>query len=125
MGSSGPSRISDYPGSSSKSTGDQGGGPPEDRCARAFSANLEDVEQSDYFLANQSPPSVGTRLEVVQRKRLIAQTTNGQSVGNLPTSYNYLAACLKAGWRYVGTVRSTTSGPPEATVSADFAATPP
>jgi hypothetical protein len=132
MGSSGSGRISDYPGSSPGGKpgkpGGAGGGdgpPPEDRCARAFSADLEDVEQSDYHQAHGSTPPVGTHLEVVQRKRLVAQIPNGEIVGNLPTSLNYLAACLKDGWTYVGAVRSATNGPPVATISADFAATPP
>lgn len=130
MGSSGSNRISDYPGSSSSSGkpgGSAGGGgdSTEDRCARAFSADLEDVEHSDYYQAHQALPPVATALEVVQRKRLIAQTTSGESVGNLPTSFNYLAACLKDGWRYVGTIQNATSGPPVARILADFAATPP
>ena len=129
MGSSGSGRISDYPGSSSqRKPGGTGGGdgtPPADRCARAFNARLEDIEQSDYFLAHQTTPPIGTQVEVVQRKRLVAQTTSGESIGNLPTSFNYLASCLKDGWRYFGSVQQVTSGPPVASVTADFAATPP
>jgi hypothetical protein len=86
---------------------------------------LEDVEQSGYFQAHKKTPPVGTRLEVAQRKRLVAQTANGVSIGNLPTTFNYLASCLKAGWSYIGTVQSAANGPPVATISADFAATPP
>ncbi len=129
MGSSGSGRISDYPGSSSQDQPGGGagsnGGPPEDRCARAFSVRLEDVEQSDHYLARGSAPSVGTRLEVVQRKRLVAQAANGESVGNLPTSHNYLASCLSAGWKYVGAVQGVSNGPPVIFISADFAATSP
>lgn len=130
MGSSGSGRISDYPGSSggsgSGSGGDGGGdGPQDDRCARAFNVSLEDIQQSAYFKANGAPPPVGTQLTVVHQKRLVAQTTGGQAVGNLPTSLNYLAACMKSGWRYLGTVRATSNGPPAATVDADFVATPP
>src|ERR1700674_5443842 len=124
MGSSGSGRISDYPGSSSQNKpGGTGGGDgsKEDRCARAFSARLEDVEQSDYYRAQKKVPPVGTQLEVVQRKRLVAQTTKGGSVGNLPTSFNHLAACLKSGWKYIGKIESSKSGPPVASVSADFA----
>lgn len=128
MGSSGAGRISDYPGSSSESNhgaGNGNGSPPEDRCARAFNARLEDVEQSDYYLSNKAPPPVGTQLEVALHKRLVAQTTSGESIGNLPTSLNYLAACLKAGWTYIGTVQSATNGPPVVAISVDFAATSP
>jgi hypothetical protein len=129
MGSTGSGRISDYPGSSSQGkpggTGGSNGDSPIDRCARAFSARLEDVEQSDYYRAHNSMPPIGTQVEVAQRKRLVAQTTSGESIGNLPTSLNYLASCLKEGWRYVGRVQSVSGGPPVATISADFGATPP
>jgi hypothetical protein len=127
MGSSGSGRISDYPGSSSqgKSGGSAGGGTPQDRCARAFSARLEDVERSDYYRAHNAVPPVGTQLKIVQQKRLVAQTLNGESVGNLPTSFNYLASCLKDGWSYLGTIQSATNPPPVANISADFTATPP
>lgn len=127
MGSSGSGSISDYPGSSpqGKSGGGAGGGSQEDRCARAFNTRLEDVERSDYYRANGAVPPVGTPLTVVHRKRLIAQTSAGESVGNLPTALNYLAACIKDGWRYIGTVQSASNPPPEANISADFAATPP
>jgi hypothetical protein len=128
MGSSGSGRISDYPGSSSSS---KAGGPDgskndgaQDRCAKAFSARLEDVEQSEYYQAHGKMPPIGTTLEVAQRKRLVAQTTDGKTIGNLPTSFNYLASCMKDGWIYVGTVLSIASGPPVATISVDFAATP-
>lgn len=128
MGSSGSGRISDYPGSST--TGQAGGsggsgGSDEDRCSRAFRADLEDVEQSEYFGAHGSTPDVGTELHIGLEKRLVARTINGESVGNLPTSLNYLASCLKEGWTYVGSVQSANDGPPEATIGADFAAIAP
>ena len=129
MGSSGSGRISDYPGSSSRggSGGANGGNGdlPEDRCARAFTTRLEDIEQSEYFKSHNALPPVGTQLNVGHRKRLIAETTNGESVGNLPTSLNYLASCLKDGWSYVGTIQSVASGPPTAVISVDFASIPP
>ena len=126
MGSSGSGSISDYPGSSQgKSGGSAGDGSPEDRCARAFSTRLEDIERSDYYRARKTVPQAGTQLRIIQQKRLVAQTLEGQSVGNLPTSLNYLAACLKNGWTYLGIIQSATNPPPVASISADFAATPP
>lgn len=143
MGSSGSGRISDYPGSS-RARGDRdggrgrdsgggggaggsggGGGQPEDRCGKAFSVRLEDIEHSEYFTAHGAPPPLGETLHVRQRKRLVAETSTGQTVGNLPTSYNYLAGCLKDGWAYTGQVTTSSSGPPVAAVTADFAAMPP
>jgi hypothetical protein len=130
MGSSGSGRISDYPGTSrgggSGSGGAEGGGgQPEDRCGRALSVTLEDIEHSDYFGTQGAPPPAGTTLNIRQRKRLVVETSAGQSVGNLPTSYNFLASCMKDGWSYTGTVTSSNNGPPVASVTADFAAIPP
>ena len=129
MGSSGAGRISDYPGSykrdQSKGGGGGEGGVPEDGCPRAFPVTLEDEEPPDYSRAQGSTPPVGTQLEVVLRKRLVAQTASGESVGNLPTSFNYLVSCFKDGWRYIGAIVSAQNGPPVATIAAAFAATPP
>lgn len=86
---------------------------------------LEDIEHSAYYQAHGGPPPAGTALEVQLVKRLIAVTGDGQSVGNLPTALNYLAACMKDGWRYTGLVVASGSAPPTATVTADFAATSP
>ena len=131
MGSSGSGRISDYPGTSKDrgdgggSKGGQGGRPPEDRCGRAFSTRLEDVEHSEYHKAHGAPPPVGEPLRIRQRKRLVAETAGGQTVGNIPTALNFLASCLKEGWDYTGRVMSSNNGPPLASVTADFAATAP
>src|SRR4051812_5566945 len=98
MGSSGSCNLGHYPSSSPKGKPggtSGGGGSPEDRCARAFSVRLEDVEQSEYYRAHKTTPPVGTQLTVAQRKRLVAQTGGGESIGNLPTTFNYLASCLK------------------------------
>jgi hypothetical protein len=128
MGSSGSGRISDYPGTSrgGSGSGEEGDdGQPEDRCGRALSIRLEDIEHSEYFGTYGAPPPTGETLQLRQRKRLVAETSAGQSVGNLPTSYNYLASCLKDGWAYTGTVATSNALPPVATVAADFAAIPP
>jgi hypothetical protein len=129
MGSNESDRISDYPGLSS--SGISGGGGDvndaraQDRCGRAFSARLEDAQQSEYYRTRGTVPLLGTEVQIVRRKRLVAQTTDGESIGNLPTSFNYLAACLTDGWTYVGKVRSVAVAPPIATILVDFAAAPP
>jgi hypothetical protein len=132
MGSRGSGRLTDYPGSgksNGKTGGDGGAGgsaPPQiDRCARAISANLEDVEQSAYFKAHKASPPKDTRLQIAHKKRLVAQTDTGEVVGNLPTRFNYLAACIQDGYSYTGYVRNSGNGPPIATVAADFTAVPP
>lgn len=125
MGSSGSGRFSDYPGTGSGSSGSGTGSGGTDRCALAVDASLEDIEQSDFFKSNGTPPSVGTALRIEQRKRLVAITDKGEVVGNIPTQLNYLAACIASGWKYEGRVRASSSGPPVATVDADFAASSP
>jgi hypothetical protein len=95
MGSTNTGRVGDYPGSSKPPTGLPGGGggstpPLSDRCARAISVALEDIEHCDYFATHGVVPSVGEVLRVAQRKRIVAETSAGVTVGNLPTSYNYL-----------------------------------
>ena len=122
MGSSGSGRLTDYPGSGKAKTSSEGGdgGSPEDRCGKAFSAQLEDVEQSAYYVNHKQPPPLGTVLEVVHAKRITA-VIGDETVGNLPTKYNYLAACIKGGYSYVGTV-TTSKSAPTVIVSADFAA---
>lgn len=138
MGSSGSGSFSDYPGSgrggsgggtsgggSGGAGGGGAGGGGGDPCDRAFSTELEDVQHSDYWNANGVVPPVGTEVEIVRKKRLVAQDTAGSSIGNLPTALNSLAACLEKGWTYVGTVQASSSGPPEPNVVIDVAAVAP
>lgn len=128
MGSTGSGSFTDYPGTPKpKGTGGngEGGADSGDRCARAFGTTLEDVEHCDFFKNQGNSPAVGTVLHVAHKKRVVAQTPAGEVVGNLPTSFNYLAACLGDGYTYVGRVRSSNNGLPVAIVAVDFAAVPP
>ena len=123
MGSTGSGSFSDYPGSRPKEEGQGAGGggaSGEDRCARAFSCALEEVEQCDYFSANGGVPSANMALSIEQRGRLFAVDAGGQTVGALPTGFNYLADCMAAGFTYEGRVNSSGSAP-VAFVSVDFA----
>lgn len=123
MGSSGSGRITDYPGSSGSgtSTGGGGGGGGSDRCAQAFAVALEDIEHCDFYRRAGAVPARGQQLRIAHKKRIVAETDAGVTVGNLPTTYNYLASCLAAGWAYTGTVTVSNSAGPVAKVSADFA----
>lgn len=119
MGSSGSGRFTDYPGSG-KGAADGGGGEATgDRCARALSCQLEDVEHCSYFAKHGKPPPAGTKLELAHAKRVVAKVGD-EVVGNLPTRFNYLAACIKDGYSYVGAV-TTSKSTPTIIVSADFA----
>lgn len=128
MGTSGPARLTDYPGSKK---GDKSGGngdsgsTPEDRCNRAFSVTLEDVEHCTFFKLHGTSPTAGTDVQVAHKKRIVAETLAGEVVGNLPTRFNYLASCLGAGFKYVGKVVDSANGPPVAKVTVDIAPVPP
>ncbi len=114
MGSTGSGNFSDYPTGQGK----------DDKCDRAFAVKLEDIEHCDFFKANGTTPAVGTLLSIALNKRIVAQTAAGEIVGNLPTSFNYLAGCLRQGYKYEGQVRDSKLGA-VAVVSADFAAIAP
>lgn len=123
MGSSGSGRLSDYPGSSGSGSGSStgGGGGGSDRCSQAIAVALEDVEHCDYYTTVGTVPGRGQQLRIAQKKRVVAETDAGVTVGNLPTTYNYLAGCLKDGWTYTGTVTASSGSGAVAKVSADFA----
>jgi hypothetical protein len=118
MGSSGSARFSDYPDQPAakvKATGGRegvsGGSSGGDPCDSAFSTILEDFEQSDYFKNHKGvPPPEKTQIVILKEKRIIAQTHNGESIGNLPTKYSYLAVCIKHGRRYAGLVSHVKKG---------------
>jgi hypothetical protein len=123
MGSTGSGSFSDYPGSRPKDGAQGGGGggaSGDDRCARAFSSPLEEVEHCDYFSANGDVPPANTTLSIEQRGRLFAVDASGQTVGALPVGFNYLADCMAAGFAYEGRINASASAP-IAFVSADFA----
>lgn len=124
MGTTGSGRLTDYPGSNKQgsgtgSSGNSGGGET-DKCGRAFTVILEDIERSSYYINHEDLPEEGARLTIGFEKRIVAVAEDGLTVGNLPTSYNYLAACIKDGYSYIGYVSGTTNIP-IATVTADFA----
>jgi hypothetical protein len=125
MGSSGSGSLSDYPGSSGRKpsgSGGGGGGGGQDRCTKAIDAKLEDVEHCDYFKKHNRVPAAGIALTIAfNGKRVVALTTANETVGNLPTKFNYLVDCMNDGFAYAGQVRSSSNGPPEASVTADFA----
>lgn len=124
MGSSGSGSFSDYSGSGNKKVGgggSSGGESGEDQCGKAFSAGLEDVAQYAFFSQTGAVPAVGTRLTLTLKARVIAIDQNGTDVGALPTRFNYLAACLKAGFKYAGVVQASSLGAAP-NVSVDFTA---
>ena len=120
MGSTGSGNFSDYPGSGSGSGSGGGGASGDDRCNRAFSCMLEEIEHCEYFAANQDVPPANTALTLELRGRLMAIDPNGLSIGALPTQFNYLADCMNDGFSYEGRVVTSTSGA-VASVNVDYA----
>lgn len=126
MGSSGSGRFSDYPGTKAKEvsgggSGMTGGASGVDKCQQAFHVLLEDVGNSDFYSQSNNVPAAGAQLGILfDNKRVFAVDANGLKVGALPTSFNYLVACLENGITYVGLVRSSAISPVP-TVDADFA----
>lgn len=120
MGSTGSGSFSDYSNNSNQSKGGEGGSSGEDICQQAFSAELEDIEEYDLFASRGVVPSVGANLFLVQRGRMVVCDADELAVGALPTRFNYLASCLKAGFNYRGIVTVSTSSP-NPRVTVDFA----
>jgi hypothetical protein len=123
MGSTGSGHFSDYSGAKTEDTTAQGtgGGSGVDKCLQAFSIILEEVSQCDYYAKSKTVPLPGSQLSIVLNGRIFAVDSNGTKVGALPTSFNYLAACLASGIMYVGIVKSSTVSPMPS-VEADFVA---
>lgn len=120
MGSTGSGSFTDYSGGSGKSEGaGSGGSSGDDRCSQAFSTGLEDVEEYDFYLTTNNVPVVGSQISLVHENRIIAVDHDGKAVGALPTKFNYLAACIKDGFKYTGVVTASTSKPTPQ-VNADF-----
>lgn len=124
MGSTGSGHFSDYSGTkgtdaSGKGAGSGGGTSGVDKCQQAFSCILEEVAQCDYYASSNTTPVAGSQLQVVLKGRIFAIDSNGTMVGALPTSFNYLAACLVSGVKYVGVVKSSAASPVPS-VEADF-----
>ena len=122
MGSSGSGNFSDYSGKpkTGSGSGSAGGSSGSDKCREAFTVNLEDVANHDFYVNHGSAPVDGTQLTLGVRGRVIA-IVGTESVGSLPTRLNYLAGCLQDGVTYTGVVTATSNGiNPQ--VQADFLA---
>ena len=104
MGSSGSGRISDYPGSSGTGSGaSKGGGDGSaggsDRCAQAIAVALEDIEHCDFYKGSGTVPAPGQQLRIAHKKRVVAETDTGITVGNLPTAYHISPVASKRAGR--------------------------
>ena len=119
MGSTGSGTFSDYQsyGSKKPNESNQGGTGVIDQCSIAFSTNLEEVSNCEYFKINNAVPSENASVIIVFDVRLIVKTKEGISLGYLPTKYNYLRACMEDGYGYKGIIASTSLTPiPQITI---------
>lgn len=120
MGSTGSGRFSDYSGEpkTESSGGSSGGSSGSDKCGEGFTVSLEDVASHEFYETHGSGPVVGTELTIEIRRRVVA-VADGLPVGSLPTSFNYLARCLKDGFSYTGVVSVSLNGD-NPQIRADF-----
>ncbi len=110
MGSTGTGRLTDYTGSQADKPGGSGGASGEDQCDESVESVVEEVERCAYYENHKKLPEVGTNISLSIVKRLNI-TIGGETLGYLPTKYNYLAGCLKDGIQYGGKVTAISSKP--------------
>ena len=109
MGSTGSGNFTDYNGFTG-SNPKQGGKSQEEKCGKAFSADLEDVELSNYYLENNNLPETNSEVIIHFNGMRIVASIDGLEIGNLPTKFNYLLACFEK-FNYSGIISYTTITP--------------
>lgn len=105
MGSAGTGRLTDY---SQAGAGVGGGASGEDKCAVPIQEQLEEVARCQYYQDHNTVPPTGTKLMVVISNRVGVETESFELVGYLPTKYNYIASCIRSGYRYAGVIEAST-----------------
>ncbi len=110
MGSSGSGNFSDYSENKpSGGSGKSGGASDENKCEKAFTAMLEEIDRCSYYTKTKDVPKVGEEINISFDKRPIAISKKGLIIGYLPTKFNYIKMCLDDGYTYVGRVVSSSS----------------
>lgn len=79
------------------------------KCARSIvNVMLEDVALSEFYTNSKKVPDEQCKVSVRQallNGRIVCESLETlESIGALPTKYNYLLACMKDGYAYEGTV---------------------
>lgn len=119
MGSTGSGNFSDYIQPQTESN--QGGESGEDKCKKAFSSKLEEVQNCKYYENQNDVPPIETVVVVGfngHRLNVVDSNTNVE-IGYLPTRLNFLKVCLDSGFSYTGVV-SASSIEPLPSVSVDI-----
>lgn len=112
MGSSGSGNFSDYQGFNGNGESPQGGSSNKDKCGKAFSTKLEEVQTCEFFLKYSDVPPDGTTVEIsFINPRLAVLDSNKMCIGYLPTKFNYLRSCLTDNFSYAGIVSNSTLNP--------------
>jgi hypothetical protein len=96
MGSTGKNNFGDYAPAAGGTT----------KCENSVDAELEDVARQSYFRAHGVPPA-RTLVRLRPRTsagRMVVEDMSGIAIGNLPTSFHYLAVCQGSGYSYEGEV---------------------
>jgi hypothetical protein len=109
MGSTGSGNFTDYQGYSSNNP-KQGGESKDNVCERAFRTELEDIDTSEYYRANNNLPEENSEIFISFNGYRIVALVNDQEIGNLPTKYNYLRRCME-NYTYSGIVSNTSTNP--------------
>jgi len=98
--------------SGSEDSADAGAGfAGNSQCRKTFSATLEQVERSAYFIAHKSIPPPGTGVIVNLGARICVETLDSVLLGYLPKEYNYLVMCVSSGFSYAGVITSSALAP--------------
>ncbi len=114
MGSTNTGRFTDYSENTKgngKKSGSNGGSSGEDRCNKAFSTELEEVERCEYYRKYSDLPTKGSKIYVTFNSRMEVINEPGEVIGYLPTKYNYLATCIQDGNSYSGNILSIVKTP--------------
>lgn len=104
MGSSGSGRFGDYD-QRSGSTGSNKGIEIEKLTKLIY---LDDVASAEYFSSTHTVPSIGKHVyissELIDGRIVARLDDTNQSIGNIPTEYNYLLTELMGGKRLNGEI---------------------
>lgn len=119
MGSTVSGRFGDYKNNDHSRNAGSGDGDVAERgngCPQAIeNIKLEDVATSEFYKKHNNVPNQGMDVQIRDGHvsgRLVVELIGSQEViGNLPTQYNNLLACIKQGMTYGGRIISSGTSP--------------
>ena len=112
MGSTGTGHLTDYSNYRGARVGLTGGKDLVNMCEKAFTTSIEDIQTNDYYTSMGTVPPPGAKgVLYFNEKRIVVMDNSGKTIGNLPTSYNYLLGCIEEGYEYVWELVASTEKP--------------